>query len=82
MRERVTYRDAVHLEDTFSAMYFRVYVSQSLWIYMCVANVCIAMAVGFVMVLMFEAPIMHLEKLLFGALGLAKLPRVTKYKTQ
>ena len=59
-----------------------MYISQPLWIYYCVANVCISMAVGFVMVILFEAPIMHLEKLLFGFLGLSKLPTVNKYKVQ
>jgi len=61
---------------------YRMYISQPLWIYYCIANVCISMAVGFVMVILFEAPIMHLEKLLFGFLGLSKLPTVNKYKVQ
>ena len=59
-----------------------MYISQSLWIYVCISNVCVAMAVGFLMVIFFEAPIMHIEKLTFGYLGLAKLPSPIKYKIQ
>ena len=33
------------------------------------------------MMIMFEAPFMHIEKIVFGLLGLGKLPQIVKYKT-
>ena len=78
------YRNTSICSIPFDNCFFftRMYISQSLWIYVCISNVCVAMAVGFLMVIFFEAPIMHIEKLTFGYLGLAKLPSPIKYKIQ
>ena len=61
---------------------YSLFISHSLMIYTCLANVCVAMATGLVMVLLFEAPSMHLEKLLLGSLGLARMPQIIKYKKE
>ena len=37
---------------------------------------------GLATTLVFEAPVVHLEKLLFGYLGVARLPAVNKYKVE
>eukprot|EP00088_Acartia_fossae_P010348 TRINITY_DN15149_c0_g1_i2.p1 TRINITY_DN15149_c0_g1~~TRINITY_DN15149_c0_g1_i2.p1 ORF type:complete len:350 (-),score=38.16 TRINITY_DN15149_c0_g1_i2:4-1053(-) len=61
---------------------YRVYLSQAYMSFLCISNVIVAMGVGLAAVLLFEAPTMHLEKLLFGFLGLARLPKVNKYKVE
>lgn len=59
---------------------YNLMISQPYLIYMVIANTVVCMGCGLLMVLLFEAPIMHLEKLLFGFLGISKLPTVEKPK--
>ena len=47
-----------------------------LGIYSFFGNILICIGVAFVMVIVFEAPILHMEKLLFSLLGLASMPPV------
>ena len=43
-------------------------------VYASLGNLAISIGVALAMVLAFEAPILHLEKLTFGLLGLGKMP--------
>jgi len=60
---------------------YSLYASHPLMVYTCLSNVCISMGIGLLMMIMFEAPFMHIEKIVFGLLGLGKLPQIVKYKT-
>ena len=50
--------------------------------YTVIENVMITGAVSIVMVLAFEMPLLHMEKLTFGLLGVAALPKAKRYQKQ
>jgi len=52
--------------------------STELYIYYCLANVFMTAGVSLALVLCFEMPILHLEKLLFGIFGLSAMPKPRK----
>jgi len=61
---------------------YNVQLSQAYMAFFCITNVIVSNAVGLATTLVFEAPVVHLEKLLFGYLGVARLPAVNKYKVE
>ena len=54
--------------------------SQSFAIYIIIGVLLLTTAVAYVLVMVFEAPMMHMEKLLFAALGHGKMPSARKDK--
>jgi len=52
--------------------------STEVYIYYCLANIFMTAGVALVLVVCFEMPILHAEKLLFGILGLSPMPRARK----
>ena len=50
--------------------------------YTVIGNVMITGAVSIVMVLAFEMPILHMEKLTFGLLGVGAMPKAKRYQKQ
>ena len=52
--------------------------STEVYIYYCLAHVFMTAGVSFVFVVCFEMPILHAEKLLFGLLGVASMPKPRK----
>merc|ERR1711872_554494 len=63
---------------TLSMPSYRVLAVQPYLVFRCIGNVCVAMFFGLVMVGLFESPMMHLEKLLFAALGMSRMPKIIK----
>jgi peptidoglycan/LPS O-acetylase OafA/YrhL len=59
---------------------YTVTITHTLVLYYILANTAVSLAVAFVLVILFEAPLLHMEKLLFGFLGIGKLPPVKKRK--
>jgi hypothetical protein len=57
---------------------YSVTITHTLVLYHILANTAVSLAVAFVLVVLFEAPLLHMEKLLFGFMGLGKLPQVKK----
>ena len=57
---------------------YSVTITHTLVLYHILANTAVSLAIAFVLVVLFEAPLLHMEKLLFGFLGLGKLPQVKK----
>jgi peptidoglycan/LPS O-acetylase OafA/YrhL len=57
---------------------YSVTITHTLVLYHILANTAVSLAVAFVLVVLFEAPMLHMEKLLFGFMGLGKLPQVKK----
>ena len=53
---------------------YQIYLSQAYMIYLSLGNIIASMAAGFFCVLLFEAPTMHMEKLLFWSLGITRIP--------
>ena len=60
---------------------YNVMLSQVYMVYLSLANIMVSMGLAFGMVLMFEAPLTHMEKLLFGFLGITKLPLPVSKRT-
>lgn len=63
-----------------SQMQNSVVYTTLLYIYTALGNFAFCCFVSFVLVLLFEAPTFHLEKLLFGLLGIGRMPTVRKEK--
>lgn len=61
---------------------YRVNISQVLIIYYLIFVMAICIAISYALIVLFEAPLVHLEKLLFHSLGLGKLPPVRRIKTE
>jgi len=61
---------------------YRVNASQVLIIYYLVFVMAISIAISYALCVLFEAPLVHLEKLLFHKLGLGKLPPVRRIKAE
>jgi len=61
---------------------YRVNASQVLIIYYLIFVMAICIAISYALIVLFEAPLVHLEKLLFYSLGLGKLPSVRRIKTE
>jgi len=61
---------------------FRVTISHVLVSYYIVFVVCVSIAVSYVLIVLFEAPLVHLEKLLYWSLGVGKPPAVRRIKTE
>merc|ERR1712172_338290 len=57
---------------------YRVNASQVLIIYYLIFVMAICIAISYALIVLFEAPLVHLEKLLFYSLGLGKLPSVRR----
>merc|ERR1719422_944234 len=57
---------------------YTVTVSHPLVVYFIIWILSVSALVSYICVIGFEMPIAHAEKLLFSALGLTKLPKVTK----
>ena len=57
---------------------YAVTITHTLVLYYILANTAVSLAVAFVFVMLFEAPLLHMEKLVFGYLGVARLPQVKK----
>jgi peptidoglycan/LPS O-acetylase OafA/YrhL len=53
---------------------YAVTITHTLVLYHILANTAVSLAVAFVLVVLFEAPLLHLEKLLFASMGIGKLP--------
>ncbi len=53
-------------------------ITHTLVLYHILPNTAVSLAVAFVLVVLSEAPLLHMEKLLFGFMGLGKLPQVKK----
>jgi len=61
---------------------YRVNASQVLIIYYLIFVMAICIAISYALIVLFEAPLVHLEKLLFHSLGIGKLPPVRRIKTE
>merc|ERR1711918_117765 len=59
---------------------YRVNASQVLIIYYIIFVMAISAAISYALIVLFEAPLVHLEKILFYKLGLGKLPPVRRIK--
>ena len=44
------------------------------------SNLCITLGISYIFVILFEVPLVHMEKLLFAGLGMAKMPDVPEYR--
>jgi peptidoglycan/LPS O-acetylase OafA/YrhL len=53
-------------------------ITHTLVLYHILANTAVSLAAAFVLVVLFETPLLPMEKLLFGFMGLGKLPQVKK----
>merc|ERR1719481_23846 len=61
---------------------YKVNITQALCIYYMIYHLCFCIAIAFAICVMFEAPIVHLERLLYYVLGLAKLPTTKRVKAE
>ena len=61
---------------------YTVSISQPLCIYFILFILGVSIAISYVCVMLFEAPFVHLEKLLFVSLGISKLPAVRHVKRE
>ena len=57
---------------------FSVHYTQPLGVYWVLAILCLSVFVAYLMVILFEAPIVHLERIVFAWLGIGSLPKVKK----
>ena len=57
---------------------YAVTVTHTLALYHILASTAVSLALAFVFVVLFEAPLLHVEKLFFVLLGMGKLPPVKK----
>jgi peptidoglycan/LPS O-acetylase OafA/YrhL len=73
----------VHLKVmpfTMSLPSFSVHYTHALGVYWVLAMLCLSIFVAYIMVILFEAPIVHLEKIVFALLGVGSLPKAKKAK--
>ena len=63
-----------------SQMQNSVVYTNLLFVYTAIGNFAFCCGVAFVLVVLFEAPLAHLEKLLFGVLGIGRMPTLRKEK--
>jgi len=61
---------------------YRVNASQVLIIYYIIFVMALSIALSYALIVLFEAPLVHLEKILFYNLGLGKLPPVRRIKAE
>lgn len=61
---------------------YRVKVTHVLIIYFLIFVLCISLAISYALIVLFEAPLVHLEKLIYHFLGIGKLPNVKRVKTE
>ena len=59
---------------------YTVTVSQALCIYFTIFIIFVSIGIAYLCVMAFEAPFVHLEKLLFAMLGISRLPAVRHVK--
>ncbi len=57
---------------------YSVTIIHTLVLYHILPNTTVSLAIAFILVILFQAPLLHMEKLLFGFMGLGKLPQVKK----
>jgi peptidoglycan/LPS O-acetylase OafA/YrhL len=73
----------VHLKVmpfTMSLPSFSVHYTHALGVYWVLAMLCLSIFVAYIMVILFEAPIVHLEKIVFASFGVGSLPTAKKAK--
>merc|ERR550517_1016746 len=61
---------------------YRVKVTHVLIIYYLIFVLCISLAISYALIMLFEAPLVHLEKLVYYFLGVGKLPNAKIVKTE
>jgi peptidoglycan/LPS O-acetylase OafA/YrhL len=57
---------------------FSVYFTHAIGVYFLLAILCMSIFVAYIMVILFEAPIVHLEKIVFACFGIGSFPKITK----
>ena len=62
-----------------SIITFTVYFSHSLALYWNIAMLCFSTFVAFIIVIMFEMPLAHIEKVAFASIGIGRYPNVKTY---
>ncbi|XP_023337485.1 nose resistant to fluoxetine protein 6 isoform X2 [Eurytemora carolleeae] len=62
-----------------SIITFTVYSSHSLALYWNIAMLCFSTFVAFIIVIMFEMPLAHIEKVAFASIGIGRYPNVKTY---
>ena len=62
-----------------SIITFTVYFTHSLALYWVIAMLCFSIFVAYIVVIMFEMPLAHMERVAFAYIGVGKFPNVKKY---